>query len=401
MTSLAAESVTDGQHTSASRATVDIDLHESLAAAEPVWRALEQKGVVTPYQRFDWLTRLHAAGADRELAKVIAVVLRNGDPVALLPLVIERQLTLRVARFMGADQANTDWMILAPDYDPGPEELRSIFTRIAAASGGFDLLLVQNQMPEWAGRLNPMLRLPHWPAESNLYTTHIGGTTQPYIDARIPAKHRGNLRRGRRRIEETAGPVRLVRINDRDMLDRTHAVFLEQRSARFTEMGIDNVFASPLFRAFFRDAAEAGFGEDRPPLMAHALMAGDEIIAVVWGTTAGNHYSLYINSTTSGPAIRYSLMGILIGDLMDQLLDMGIETFDLGLGDFDYKREWTEAQTVFHGIHPLTLRGRVAAYAMRQQASLKRKIKQDPRLWLFASKVRLALFQLRGGEKKS
>ena len=42
------------------------DLFETLAAAEPVWRALEARDVFTPYQRFDWIAALLAA---RPLAK--------------------------------------------------------------------------------------------------------------------------------------------------------------------------------------------------------------------------------------------------------------------------------------------------------------------------------------------
>ncbi len=32
-----------------------LELFSDFAAAEPHWRALEQDGAVSPYQRFDWL----------------------------------------------------------------------------------------------------------------------------------------------------------------------------------------------------------------------------------------------------------------------------------------------------------------------------------------------------------
>jgi CelD/BcsL family acetyltransferase involved in cellulose biosynthesis len=373
-----------------------IAIFDSLAAAEPFWRALEEQAIFTPYQRFDWLNGILAAGAEPNGRAVIAVVSQNETPLALLPLLVDETLFFRSARFLGAGQSNSDWMMLAKGFDPGPDELESIFAQVAEKAGGFDLLLVQNQPPSWAGRDNPLLRLPHAPGASNLYTTTIACTPLPYVDARIPAKHRGNLRRGRRRLEESSGPVRLVRVNDAAMLERAHAVFLEQRSARFDEMGVDNVFASPMYRAFFRSAAEASFGAERPVMVCHALMSGDEIIATVWGATAGNHYSLYINSTTTGPASRFSLMGILISDLMDELVSAGFETFDLGLGDFAYKREWTDPQAAYHGLFPLTSKGRAAAYALRQRGAIKRRIKQDPRLWAMATNLRKTLFRLRG-----
>lgn len=378
-------------------APFEVQIVESLADAEPVWRALEQSATLTPYQRFDWLKYLLDAKFEAGGKVAIALVRRAGETLALLPLTIEAKPLYRRARLLGAEQSNTDWMVLAPGFDPSPEEIGTIFAAIGSAAGGVDLILVQNQCTQWAGRTNPLLRLPHAPAASHLYTTEIGGTPIPFVESRIPAKHRGNLRRGRRRLEEMLGPVRLVRVNDASLLERTHAVFLEQRSARFDQMGVDNVFASPHFRQFFKSAATAGFSQARPALAAYALIAGDEIVATCWGATAGEHFSLYINSTTSGPASRFSLMGILISDLMDILLTEGFTTFDLGLGDFDYKREWTKAETVYHGIFPLSARGRLTAEVLRQRSALKRRIKQDRRLWAMATNVRKTLFRLRHG----
>lgn len=373
-----------------------ITIFESLAAAEAAWRALEQHATFTPYQRFDWLSGLVAAGAEPQGRIVVALVERHNVPVALLPLIIEDMPLYRRARFLGSEQSNSDWMMLAPGFDPDADALETIFALVAEKAGGFDLLLVQNQPASWAGRDNPLLRLPHAPGASNLYTTTIGGTPLPYVDTRIPAKHRGNLRRGRRRLEESLGPVRLVRVSDAETLEKAHAAFLEQRSVRFDEMGVDNVFATPMYRAFFRSAAEASFSAERPVIVCHTLMSGEEIIATVWGATGGDHYSLYINSTTSGPASRFSLMGILIADLMDELVSAGFQTFDLGLGDFAYKKEWTEPHAAYHGFFPLTAKGRAAAHLLRQRGAIKRRIKQDPRLWTLATNVRKTLFRLRG-----
>lgn len=373
-----------------------ITLFPSLAEAEPVWRQLEETATLTPYQRFDWLKGLIAAGAEPDGKKALALIERDGAALAILPLLVRNKAFYREARFLGSEQSNSDWMIMAPGFSPSPDEIMMILRDVAEKAGGFDIVLLQNQPPRWAGRENPFLQLPHAPGASHLYTTTIGGTPLPYVDTRIPAKHRGNLRRGRRRLEENFGPVKLVRVNDAETLAKAHTVFLEQRSARFDEMGVDNVFATPMFRTLFLEASRQSFGMARPIMMCHALYTGDEIIATVWGTTAGDHYSLYINSTTTGPASRVSLMGILIADLMDDLVSSGFQTFDLGLGDFAYKREWCEAQEAYHGVLPLTTKGNAAAYALRQRAALKRRVKQDPKLWALATNVRKTLFRLRG-----
>ena len=126
----------------------------------------------------------------------------------------------------------------------------------------------------------------------------------------------------------------------------------------------------------------------------HALYAGDTVVATCWGAMAGNPYSQYINSTASGPAAKYSLTAVMIAELMDELNREGITTFDMGLGDFDYKIEWTEPQLVFHSIVPLTARGRLGAVAIAGRAALKRLIKQTPALWQAARWLRLQLRRL-------
>ena len=376
---------------------LEVKVFESLAAAETPWRDLEARGIVTPYQRFDWISGLHAAGADAGIDIAVATIGRNGRTVALLPLGIKRGRLLTTARLLGTEQSNADWMISEPGFAPGQTALRGIFEQISQAVGGIDLVSLQNQPASWSGTPNPLLALPHAPAASNLYVTTIAGITPPFVESRVPAKKRGNLRRGRRRLEEAMGPVRLVRVTDQATLERVHAVFLEQRKARFDAMGIDNIFGTPLFVRFFKQAVSDGFAAAHPIMCAHALMAGDEIVATTWGAMTKTHYSLFINSAASGPTIKFSLMGILIGDLMDELLARGIETFDLGLGDFDYKADWTEPATVYNGTMALTAKGRLAASARSGQTTIKRAIKQNPTLWTAASRVRQLLFRLRPG----
>lgn len=373
----------------------EIDIHDSLAAAEPVWRTLEEKCVLPPYQRFDWIAALLAAGAEADSRIAIATVKQNGHALALLPLGLRKRRGLTKAHLLGAQQSNADWLLAEPRFTPTPAQLHAIFAAIAQAVGGLDLLSLANLPRTWQGQSNPLLVLDHAPAASNLYTATIGPTPVPYIDHRLTTKRRSNINRGRRRLAEQHGEVRLVRVRDEPTLTLVHQAFLDQRGARFAEMGIDNMFAQAPFHGLFRDLTRAGFTQEHPTLCLHALYAGDEIVATSWGLHSGTHYSQYINSTTSGPAARYSLMGILIAELMDALTVTGVTTFDMGLGDFDYKTEWTEAEPVFNSLIALSLKGRLAASATRRRDATKRLIKQTPALWQTAQWLRRTLFKLR------
>ena len=379
-------------------APTEVELFDTLEAVEAIWRSLEEHAVLTPYQGYDWIAALLKAGAEPNSRVVVAVIRQAGEPVALLPLGLRKRRGLTEAHVLGTGQSNADWLMAVPGFAPDKAELHRIFARVSQAAGGIDLLSLSNLPQSWQGHRNPLLVLDHAAAPSNFYTATIGPTPVPYIDHRLSTKRRSNINRGRRRLAEQHGEVRLLRITDAANLERVHQAFLEQRGARFGEMGIDNMFAHAPFLQLFRDLTTAGFGSEHPTLCLHALYAGDEIVATSWGLHAGTHYSQYINSTTSGPAARYSLMGILIGELMDALTTTGVTTFDMGLGDFDYKTEWTVAEPVFNSLVALTAKGRMAALAKQQLGAGKRLIKQTPALWRTAQQIRRVLFNLRSGK---
>ena len=379
---------------------IAVKLWDNLGAVETIWRALEADAVLTPYQSFDWLNLLVAAGGEPDGRIAIATLEHGGKVVGLLPLLIERKLMTKRARMLGTHQANADWMICAEGFRPSVEELSTVFRQVSHQVGGIDLMSFENQPARWAGMDNPLLQFPHALSPSNLYTKDISGAALPYVENGVSSKHRASLRRARRQLETALGPVRLITVRDEATLETIHAAFIEQRSARFAVKGIDNIFARAPFVELFKKATLSSFGAARPTLWVHALMVGDEVIATSWGTTAGNHYSQYINSTSSGEAGRFRLMPMLVTDLMDELLAAKITSFDMGLGDFEYKREWTKPEQVFNSLIPLTLQGRLFATLLRLRDSVKRTIKQTPILWDVARNVRLAIFRLRGGGKE-
>lgn len=374
-----------------------IVLHEQWHEVEAIWRDLETRGVHTPYQRFDWLHGLVAAKGEPAGRVVFAVITQHQRPVALLPLLISRRAGIVCARLLGAHQSNSDWLLAEPGFRPSAVQLHALLAGIARAAGGFDILMLFNQPARWQGVNNVLLSLKHEPGPSHLYTASIENVPAPYVAHRLNNKRRSNINRGRRRLEEMFGPVRLVRVDDAAMLARTQDVFLKQRALRFDSMGIANVFAHAPFPQLFAALASAGFGQERPALSAHALLAGDEIVATCWGVMAGTHYSQYINSTASGPASRFSLTAIMVAELMDELVAGGMTSFDMGLGDFDYKTDWTVPEPVYNSITPFTARGRLAAWVLRQRARLKRHVKQTPQLWRGAKWIRRTLHQWRRG----
>ena len=373
---------------------LSVEVFTSLKAAEAAWRRLEATAVLTPYQRFDWIEALVATGVELKGRFAIAVVSLGTRPVALLPLVIERANGIAQGSIIGSRRSNSDWMIVDPDAAMILDQatLSRVFAQIRRQTPALDLLSFSNLPQSWQGIANPLMAFDHVPAPNNLYFAVIGPTPAPYIEHRLNQKRRANIRRGARRLEEMFGKVELRRANDPAELAKVHAAFLRQRGERFDQMGVDNIFASEQFVRVLQDSRRTVLQHRRPALVFHALYAGDEIVATSCGAFAGSHYSQYINSTASGPASKYSLMGVLMAELCDELNRVGVVTHDMGIGDFEYKTDWTEPQAIYNSVVPVTARGRLLLPILRAATGLRRAIKQNPVLWPIAQRLMKARY---------
>lgn len=367
-------------------------VHSRLADAEPAWRALEARGVLTPYQRFDWISRYCDAGFDCDSGSTaILVISEDNAPVAILPLRITSWFGARIGRIIGSAISNSDSLIYDPVYRDRltQDALNRAFAALSAHRERVDLLRFQNLVGD-AGT-NPLLAFAHAPAPNNLYVGSLLTPGDLDIETSLSRRRRNNLKRGIRRLTEIFGEVKLRRASTPEEIDAFEAVFFEQRSRRFREMGVKNVFGTPEFRAFYRDVARASLGKNNPALTIHALMAGSEIVATSFGVYSPGHYSQQINSTADGPAAKYSLSGVLLLLLLEELRGQGFRTFDLGLGDFEYKTEWTEANVVYDSIVPVSAFGTDVAPLLRGTRMIKRTIKQTPALWRLARSIQSLL----------
>lgn len=366
-----------------------IVVHDSLEAAEPVWRALEAEAVLTPYQRFDWIAEWRRAGGS-EGRVAIVVVEQAGRPVALLPLEIGRKLGMKRAIIIGADIGNADWMIVRREAAPlmTSDRLRSLLAEAARQVGGIDLISLYDQPRSWGGVDNPLLAFPHQKGPDHFH--FAARRDRPSFD-RFDDKRLANLKRRERKLAEMLGPVTLKAATTVKEVDRFHAAFLEQRAARFAQMGIPNIFGEPHFVRFMREGAIRSLGSPRPTMVFHALLAGDTIVATACDTMCGDHCSQYINATAGGEVAKFRLIGMLMHELFTEYAARGITTIDMGLGDFDYKGDWTEPQTAYDGMIPLTALGQVGGTALLAARRLKRAIKQHDQLWDLAKRLRAAV----------
>ncbi len=381
---------TTGHIGTASRSgeALTVTVYDTLEAAKTVWLDLEARGHYTPYQRYDWVRLYIECGFRPELPLAIVVMSHAGRPIAIAPFEIVRKGGVRTAQIIGMPISNGDALVIDPEHSHRltPAALRTAFSALKADIVSFHSVALQQGPVD-----NPLAKLPRALSPDHFYFNALEPGEHAFIDKALPHKRRTNIRRSQRRLDEHFGAVELRRLTEAKDVEMALGVFIEQREQRFAAMGVKNIFASPSFQKLFREAILLSAKCNRPLLCVHALYAGDQIVATSLGACGKDHYSQYINSTASGEPSRYSLMGVTMSLLVDALRNRGISSIDMGLGDFDYKLDWTRRQEVYDIVVPVSIVGRAAAPLVRARRSLKRTIKQTPAFWRVARTIQSRL----------
>ena len=367
-----------------------IEFFTSLAAAEPFWRELERDGVLTPYQRYEWVAAWHSnAGAAAGVSPLIAVGFdAAGNPLFLLPLGLIRRGSFLVARFLGDKHACFNFGPWRRGARISRAELAIVIARIRSAAPDLDAIELSDQPESWEGMHNPLLALPHQPSPSFGYRLRLGAPGEEVLARAYSNGTRSKLRNKERKLQALPG-YRYVRANTEADVDRFLDAFLAQKAERFSAQGVENVFAAPGIEAFLREVCRHGLASGNPLIEMHALDTNAGMLALFAGVNDGRRFSAMITSFTLSEHARQSPGLVLLTHLVADCADRGLEYFDLGVGEAGFKTSLCdEVEVLFDYFLPLSPRGRLLAAGLAAKASAKRAIKRSPLLWGAAQKIR-------------
>ena len=363
-----------------------VEVFDDLAAAEPVWRRLEQgRAVATPYQRFDLLAAWHRhVGAQSGVTPfIVAGRDRTGEPMFLWPLGRTRTGPLGVASFLGAKHANFNFGLWRRDIAASitVDGLRDIFCQLRTGGHPVDLLTLFRQTPTWDGVANPFALLSHQlSVDVSAKLTIPAADAEPGWSAASPAM-RSRLRTKERKLQRLSG-YRYVKCASPGEVDRLLDSFFAQKAVHMASLGISNVFTEPGVAQFLRDACQQQLADGRPLIELHALEGGGEVLALFGAIIDGYRFSSMFNTYTLSEHSRHSPGLILLMHMIEDCAARGVRSFDIGVGRARYKSFFCkEPEPLIDTFVPLTLRGRIAAPAIAATLAAGRMVKETPALW--------------------
>jgi CelD/BcsL family acetyltransferase involved in cellulose biosynthesis len=367
-----------------------IEVFDDLAPLEPVWRELQETGVSSPYQRFDWARAYINACAAAERFEPRILVVRNavGRAILLLPLAVERRAGCRIARLVGGKQVNYGLPLWAPGDAPTAAELKALLHG-AGARLGLDAYAFANLPLSWRGAANPLAEEGR-PSPSDGYRLRLDPDPDATLKRAFGGETRKKLRSKERKLREI-GEIRHVVAATGEEAEAILQAFFRQKRERFGALGIANPFEEPATQDFLRAAALAGLARGEPAVELHALCVGERIVATFGAAVDGRRCCGMINSFDSSTEIARSSPGdLLLQRVIEAQCGKGRNIFDLGVGEARYKDSiCDETEPLVDAAFGVTLRGHLYVQATAGFQRAKRFVKRTPWAWRLAQRVRV------------
>jgi CelD/BcsL family acetyltransferase involved in cellulose biosynthesis len=356
-----------------------VHLFKNFAAAEFYWIRLEREhAVATPYQQYDLLELWQRNVGERAGFTPFIVVGCDaaGEPLFLWPFAEVKKGPVRVLQFLGAKHVN----------------FRDVFRRISDDGREADLVLLRNQPRMWRGVANPFALLPHQPSPNNSRRMDLHAPGAELISRQLSGTMRRKLRSKQRKLMELPD-YRYFKASSPAEVDKLLNEFFQLKSVHLRALGLRNVFEQPGVEAFVREACHRGLGDGRPVIELHAIEGDGHMLAIFAGTGGGGRFTTMFNTYTQSQHARQSPGVVLLQQIISDLADRGFDSFDLGIGEAEYKTLFCkQTEYLIDTILPLTPLGRLAASVFSKASLLKRAVKQNPALWSGVQAFRRRVF---------
>lgn len=286
-----------------------------------------------------------------------------------LPLVRRTIGRRRFIEFADLGVADYNLPVLGPAAPTTSDEAAALIAAIERALPEADVLRLGKMPLTIGGRPNPLVQ-----ARAIVPETLFGNVIE--IDHGYESWLKSLGGRDRRefarawRVFTRHPEARLVVAEDTDTARRVMRWIEHRQRARIRDRGLPYDLDAPRMSAFHERLIEQGL--ESGEVVVSALMAGEEIVAGLFGLANGREYIALRVAFESG---RWASVGpgrLLIERTMAALHERGCRRFDLGIGDYSYKHDFRPAvRELGQLVSPLSLAGFVEVVRLRLRARLR------------------------------
>jgi CelD/BcsL family acetyltransferase involved in cellulose biosynthesis len=161
---------------------------------------------------------------------------------------------------------------------------------------------------------------------------------------------------------------------------------LVEKARALALLGVPDPFADPAVRDYYQRQTMVLYPAG--PTHVSALTLNGEPISLVWGLISNKRF-YYIVTGYDPQHSKGSPGRMHLNELLRWAVENGLDYFDLGVGDQDYKAAWCEEHVaLFATVKARSLRGIPVAVLLAAKTWAKWRIKSSPRLWALAQRVR-------------
>jgi CelD/BcsL family acetyltransferase involved in cellulose biosynthesis len=300
---------------------------EALDALEAVQGGLASTG----FQSLNWLTVLfeELAPAQRALPRVVVVTERNSGEVAMiLPLLIKKKRSLRVARFADLGVSDYGGPILGPARLTKRRSMRRAWRAIRHAMRDIDLIRLEKMPAEIGSRPNPLLsRAGIAPSRFPGHVLRVPATVNEFIESRGEAFAADFVRALKLLAKE--GISRFSRATEPEDIARAYSVLEEQQVARTLGASSNATASDPAYRQFYErivmDGSEVELGH------LFKLEVGGEVIATLFGILHDGSFTVLRVGDAGDTWNDIAPARLILIEVMRYFVDAGIREFDFGI----------------------------------------------------------------------
>lgn len=352
---------------------VAVVVHRTLDSVAPVWRALDQDGHSTVFQKSDWFISWATHFAAAQGAEWIVIELRDmdGHPAMLLPF--ERRTTPEgLKRLALADLGAADYTgpIVAAGFAPDRLYMRRIWDEVLRQLPRADVIHLQKMPERIGGAFNPLLLLEDVRQMGlTAWCTPLAATFPQWVQETLDPKFAAKMFERQRKLGKR-GKLTFSVAATADERRVAFDTLRRQRARRCGELNWNDILQLPGAAEFYEQLLNDEHGA---PLTVIAVLSLDEeIIATGYGLVANETFHMIFPTLEPDRWRNYSPGIQMFLKTIEWSIERGLRHFDFTIGAEGFKKDFgAQPKKLFEKSSALGVRGLPSVIDHRMRRKLR------------------------------